>query len=536
MVRKERKIKRIIALFMAVFVSINLFAYDFEVDGIYYNKTSDSTVSVTSEYSFSSSYSGDITIPSGVTYNEKSYSVTSIANNAFHYCIGLTSVTIPNSVTSIGNYAFQNCTGLTTLNYNADSCLVSYTWLYDCNNLETVIIGNNVKIIPSYFIYGKSKVTNIEIPNSVTSIGNYAFKNCTGLTSVTIPNSVTSIGSDAFSGCTGLTSVVIPNSISSIGIGAFSGCTGLTNVEIPNSVTSIGSYAFYGCKGLTSVVIPNSVKEISHSAFEYCSGLENVKIGNGITKIGYSAFEGCKYIDTLYCMAKFPPELKSSSYYDGGQAFVDVNKAITVYVPCGRTTMYQAANYWNEFTNIQEWCEDIDPLDSTLINKGKDTVYITDTITIHDTITLIDTVTIHDTIIPCAQVRTYIYAKIDEGTAYKDYGFDVTQAGTHVLTLQTADGCDSIITLYLQFTSSIEDIPETKIISIYPNPAKDVVVIEDVVCSTEHITINLYDTQGRLVLSETKPNATSYTLNTTSLKSGVYYINIGNITQKLIIQ
>ena len=237
-------------------------------------------------------------------------------------------------------------------------------------------------------------------------------------------------------------------------------------------------------------------------------------------------------------MANFPPELKDTYEYANNQnlPFSDVNKAITVYVPCGRTTMYQAANYWNEFTNIQEWCEDIDPLDSTLINKGKDTVYITDTITIHDTITLIDTVTIHDTIIPCAQVRTYIYAKIDEGTAYKDYGFDVTQAGTHVLTLQTADGCDSIITLYLQFTSSIEDIPETKIISIYPNPAKDVVVIENVVCSTEHITINVYDTQGRLVLSETKPNATSYTLNTTSLKSGVYYINIGNITQKLIIQ
>ena len=103
--KKERNIKRIIALFMAVFVSINLFAYDFEVDGIYYNKTSDSTVSVTYKEEKSgvyySDYSGDITIPSNVTYDGKSYNVTSIGIYAFRDCTGLTSITIPNSVTTI---------------------------------------------------------------------------------------------------------------------------------------------------------------------------------------------------------------------------------------------------------------------------------------------------------------------------------------------------------------------------------------------------------------------------------------------------
>ena len=82
------------------------YAHSFEVDGIYYKKNADGT-SVTVTYrgnsynEYSDEYSGNVVIPSSVTYSGNTYSVTSIGNWAFSYCRGLTSITIPNSVTSI---------------------------------------------------------------------------------------------------------------------------------------------------------------------------------------------------------------------------------------------------------------------------------------------------------------------------------------------------------------------------------------------------------------------------------------------------
>ncbi len=152
---------------------------------------------------------GNIEIKSLVEIDGKTYDVTSIGEEAFYFCYGLTSIIIPEGVTTIGDAAF-----------------------YYCNRL-----------------------TKVTIPESITSIGMYAFYYCSYLSKVTIPGSVITIEASAFADCLGLTEVTIYEGVTSIGDGAFHNCSRLISVTIPESVNTIGDEAFGNCKNLASVIM-----------------------------------------------------------------------------------------------------------------------------------------------------------------------------------------------------------------------------------------------------------------------------------------
>lgn len=111
-----KQIKTWLTTIAVLLCSGTVSAYDFEVDGIYYNVNQDDsspTVSVTylTNTGYENgvdTYSGDIAIPSTVSYENTIYTVTKIGSHAFAYD-DITSILLPNTIVTIGSYAFVEC-------------------------------------------------------------------------------------------------------------------------------------------------------------------------------------------------------------------------------------------------------------------------------------------------------------------------------------------------------------------------------------------------------------------------------------------
>ena len=264
--------------------------------------------------------------------------------------------------------------------------------------------ADSVLSIPASVTFGSTAHT-------VTTISESVFKGCENLKSVTIPNTIVSIGDDAFNGCNRLPQIIIPNTVTAMGQGAFGGCGSLSiycaatskpsqwssdwnpdnrpvvwgvkaegdfiylitnaarrevsiikytgnssNVVIPSkptinglqcNITGIGDYAFAECGNMKQIIIPNSVQIIGNYAFAGCAELSQIIIGSGITSIGESAFSECGAVSYIKIGNATPPTISEST-------FEDIDKWITVDVPCTNIDAYMNSNYWSDFVNYYE--------------------------------------------------------------------------------------------------------------------------------------------------------------------------------------
>lgn len=314
--------KKTIFLFIALSSVLYTWAYDFEVDGIFYNITSSVepyTVEVTYETTSYNSYSGDVIIPESVNDNSITYTVSSIGKFAYRMSSNLTSIFIPSSISSIGDYAFNSC-----------------------SQLNTVSISEGVTSIGEYAFCQSTSLSSIVIPSTVIEIGNYAFSYCSQLKTVLISEGVASIGYSTFEFCTSLTSISIPSSVSFVSDNAFAVCTNLLSINVEDANTNYSSengilfnkektyLVCYPGGKQGEYVIPSTVTDIGNNAFSYCIGLSSVTISSSVNTIGGHVFENCTNLLSIEV------DINNSNFSSQDGVLYNYDKTTLIYYPPGK--------------------------------------------------------------------------------------------------------------------------------------------------------------------------------------------------------
>ncbi len=375
---------KLFTFFAALVCAAQVFAYDFEVGGIYYNLLGGNSVEVTYgsysyehvgdhswiNYNIHGEYSGSVTIPSMVSYNSTTYHVTAIGDYAFRSCDDLTSVTIPYGVTTIGDDAFCYCDMLPSITIPNSVTTIGEYAFSSCLSLTSVIGTEYCKTIGEGAFHNCSKLTSIPPLERITKIERHTFAYCSSLTGISIPANVTVIGDSAFFRCDDLKDVSLGSEIQEIGYGAFHGCSNLSSTTYRGTIESwcnirFNNYSanpisqshhltlfYFDDKGwnridLTELEIPEGVTKVSKYAFYNCTALTYLSLPATLTSIETSTFYGCTNIVEITCLATNPPIITDA------EALSNVKRNIPLYVPEASIDKYATADYWKEFTDIR---------------------------------------------------------------------------------------------------------------------------------------------------------------------------------------
>ncbi len=315
--------KKILLSFLCLMACLHVSAQDFTVGDIKYKVQS--AEDKTCEIIGNIGVYGNVSLPVNVEYDASTYTVTSIAEEAFENCSSLTAITIPEGVTTISDNVFRYCSSLSSITIPTSVTSIGGGAFYGCSKLTSITIPSNVTSIGNRAFSGCSSLTAITIPESVTTIGNGVFSGCSSLTAIIIPTSVTSIGPWSFSGCSELASITIPSSVTSISDNAFRDCSSLSSITIPEGVTSISAGVFYGCTSLTSISLPKNAASIGDEAFKDCKNLVSISLPEKIEVIGRNTFMGCDKLASI--------TIPEGAISIGNDAFKDCSNLASVTIP-----------------------------------------------------------------------------------------------------------------------------------------------------------------------------------------------------------
>ncbi|MBO6189637.1 MAG: leucine-rich repeat protein [Alloprevotella sp.] len=366
----------------------------FEVDGIYYQTTYNSSSNVEVVANPKSAYSGYLTIPSTVSHGGKQYDVVAIGNRAMANCTELKTLVVEEGITAVNDSALYHCTGLqritlpttlTRIGYVAlngigvkklrlpaftSYCLLETQSMGDCPNLTDLYLDAPSSRIFTFtnaynahpfiggsggFAYTAAKGQPVTL-HLVANATDYAdempwslfetvkYDNQPGITIVDtdpLTYELTSNTTACVAACNpnAEDKVFIPESVTiegknyivtSIKSRALANAK-IRDVVMPNTLTYIGDSAFYNCEILRDINIPNSVTAIGPYAFAGCEKATSLTLGNSVKSIGAYAFYNCQYVETLHIPASVRTIGEAAFAANYYLASITVDKANPVY-------------------------------------------------------------------------------------------------------------------------------------------------------------------------------------------------------------
>lgn len=252
--------------------------------------------------------SGDLSIPSQVTEDAVTYTVTSVAENGFRYNTNITGVQFPASMRTIGADCFDGCTAITWVTLNDGLATIKEYAFWQCTALERADIPASVTSIEkgafyrctamstiifigsdeagtltldntTYTVFGECGQTpgslTVELYRNITGITNSPFPN---ITTLYLDNHVSSLPEGLFDGCSKLSLVFGSTAnLETMGAKCFKG-TAITSPIIGAKMTEIPESAFYGCTNLTNATIPANITKLCATAFWYLNSEASVDV------------------------------------------------------------------------------------------------------------------------------------------------------------------------------------------------------------------------------------------------------------------
>ncbi|MDR1764040.1 MAG: Ig-like domain-containing protein [Dysgonamonadaceae bacterium] len=286
--------------------TINMLAYDFVEGGIAYEINADATT--VSVVQGDSPYTGTVVVPSTVTHDAVTYTVTEIG------FLGMgdgtmTSLTLPPTITSIGAYAFRN-----------------------------------------------QQFTQLVLPDALTTIGAVCFQGCNKLTSIVIPDNVTEIPDACFMNCTALKTITIGASVTSCtgGNGVFNGCNLSTIILKPTTPPTIGAWPDFTSYNFI-LVVPCEARDAylntngSTNAWAYCAGSTAASVFNSGDVAAWEAYAATHILGTTAPTVVTDEATNVQDYY------ATLNKTVTSSTDCVPSSGFeyhvQGAATWTTVTD-----------------------------------------------------------------------------------------------------------------------------------------------------------------------------------------